>query len=49
VEDNEKGVGVLKIKGLKKGRLLAIENFLGYYLSSSGECGDSESEGVIRA
>ena len=49
-EDNEKGVGVvLGLEALRKGRLLAVENFLGYYLSSSGESGDSEAEGVIRA
>ena len=50
MDDNEKGVGVvLGLEALRKGRVLAIENFLGNYLSSSRESGDAESEGVIRA
>ena len=49
LDENEKGVGVvLGLKALRKGRLLWVENFLGNYLSSSGESGDAESDGWIR-
>ena len=45
-----KGVSIfLGLEAFKKKEIISSRNFLGYYLSSSGESGDSESDGVIRA
>ena len=49
-EYNEKGVSiVLGLEAFKKKEIIISRNSLGYYLSPSGESGDSESERVIRA